>query len=207
MSFEVRVEKRLGRRLVAAEFAAGDGIIMLLGASGAGKSSILNMVAGLLRPDRGTIRVGGNILFDSALGVDVPPEHRRLGYIFQDGRLFPHRSVRANLLYGYRRAPREERWMTLDRAIAFLGIGDLLDRSPRSLSGGEQQRVAIGRALLAGARALLMDEPLTALDAERRDEIMTVIGAIRSELKIPILFVTHHEVEAARLGDTVVRLG
>ncbi|OYX15930.1 MAG: molybdenum ABC transporter ATP-binding protein, partial [Sphingomonadales bacterium 32-67-7] len=161
MSFDVDISKRLSGRTIAARFAAGAGITALFGPSGIGKSSLLSMIAGLMRPDAGRIAVNGDVLFDAAARIDLPPERRRLGYVFQDARLFPHRRVRANLLYGYRLAPTNERWMTLEDATAFLGIGHLLDRWPRSLSGGEAQRVAIGRALLSAPRFLLMDEPLT----------------------------------------------
>jgi molybdate transport system ATP-binding protein len=162
------------------------------------------MVAGLLKPDRGHIRIGNRTLFDGA--VDLPPEARRIGYIFQDGRLFPHRRVRANLLYGHDLADPTDRWMTLDEAVAFLGIGHLLDRWPHTLSGGEAQRVAIGRALLRGPDCLLMDEPLSSLDAARRGDIMTVIERIRDELKLPILYVSHDRAEVDRLATEVVTL-
>ena len=138
--------------------------------------------------------------------MDLPPEARRVGYVFQDGRLFPHRRVRANLLYGHDLAPPGDRWMGLDEAVDFLGIGALLDRWPRSLSGGEAQRVAIGRALLSGPEILLMDEPLSSLDAARRGEIMTVIERIRDELKLPILYVSHDRAEVDRLATQVVML-
>lgn len=207
MSFEVDVKRHIGERTIAAHFAAGEGITALFGPSGIGKTSILNMIAGLLRPDRGRIAVNGQTLFDSEAGIDLPPERRRLGYVFQDARLFPHKRVRANLLYGHDLAPPEARWMSLDEATAFLGIAPLLDRWPRSLSGGEARRVAIGRALLSGPRFLLMDEPLSSLDAGRRDEIMTVIERIRDEMKLPILFVSHDRDEIDRLANTVVTLG
>lgn len=206
MSFDVRVSKQLGERRLERSFAVGEGLTVLFGPSGSGKTSILNMIAGLLRPDRGTIRLGDAILFDSDANVDLPPEKRGIGYVFQDARLFPHRRVRANLLYGYRLTPPQQRWMDLDEAVSFLGIGHLLDRWPRSLSGGEAQRVAIGRALLAGARALLMDEPLGSLDQARRLEIMTVIERIRDEIRVPILYVTHDRSEADRLASETIEL-
>ena len=163
------------------------------------------MVAGLLRPDRGHIRIGDRTLFDGA--IDLPPEARRVGYVFQDGRLFPHRRVRANLTYGHDIVPSANRWMTLDEAVQFLGIGHLLDRWPHSLSGGEAQRVAIGRALLAGPEILLMDEPLSSLDTARRSDIMVVIERIRDELKLPILYVSHDRAEIDRLATSVVEIG
>ena len=207
MSFDITVERKLGERTIAADFSAGAGLTALFGPSGAGKTSVLNMVAGLLRPDAGRITVGGEVLFDSAAGVDVPARRRRAGYVFQDGRLFPHKRVRDNLLYGWRLAAPADRWMTLDDATGFLGIAHLLDRWPRTLSGGEAQRVAIGRALLSGPRFLLMDEPLASLDRARRDEIMGVIERLRDELKLPVLYVSHDRDEVDRLSGRIVLLG
>lgn len=205
MAIDIDVTKRLGDRSIAARFTAGPGLTALFGPSGAGKTSILNMVAGLLKPDGGHIRVGDRTLFDDA--IDLPPEARRVGYVFQDGRLFPHRRVRANLTYGHDIVPPAHRWMTLDEATQFLGIGQLLDRWPHSLSGGEAQRVAIGRALLAGPEMLLMDEPLSSLDTARRSDIMVVIERIRDELKLPILYVSHDRAEVDRLATQVVAIG
>ena len=207
MSFEIAVERQLGDVRIAADFAGNGGLTALFGPSGSGKSSILNMVAGLLKPDRGRIVVGGETLFDSVAGIDLPPEKRRAGYVFQDGRLFPHKRVRDNLLYGWRLADPARRWMTLDEAVDFLGIGPLLARWPRTLSGGEAQRVAIGRALLSGPRFLLMDEPLSSLDAARRQEIMRVIERIRDELALPILYVSHDHGEVERLASTIIDMG
>ena len=205
MAIDIDVERRLGDRVIAARFTAGPGLTALFGPSGAGKTSILNMVAGLLRPERGHIRIGDRTLFDGA--TDLRPEARRVGYVFQDGRLFPHRRVRANLVYGLDLAPPANRWMSLDEATRFLGIDHLLDRWPQSLSGGEAQRVAIGRALLAGPEVLLMDEPLSSLDAARRGDIMAVIERIRDELKLPILYVSHDRAEVDRLATQVVEIG
>ena len=205
VAIDIDISRRLGDRVIAARFTAGPGLTALFGPSGAGKTSILGMVAGLLRPDRGHIRVGTRTLFGE--GTDLPPEARRVGYVFQDGRLFPHRRVRANLLYGYDLADPANRWMSLDEAVAFLGIGALLTRWPQSLSGGEAQRVAIGRALLAGPQILLMDEPLSSLDAARRDDIMAVIERIRDELALPILYVSHDRAEVDRLATEVVTIG
>lgn len=205
MAIDIDVAKRLGDRTIAAQFTAGPGLTALFGPSGVGKTSILNMVAGLLRPDRGHIRIGAQTLFGD--GVDLPPEARRIGYVFQDGRLFPHRRVRANLLYGHGLADPAARWMSLDEAVDFLGIGGLLGRWPHSLSGGEAQRVAIGRALLRGPDCLLLDEPLSSLDAARRGDIMAVIERIRDELKLPILYVSHDRAEVERLATSVVEIG
>lgn len=204
MSFDIRIERRLGDRVIATKFASEGGITALFGPSGAGKTSILNMVAGLLRPDAGAISIGGVTLFDAARGIDAPARQRRAGYVFQDGRLFPHQRVRDNLLYGWNLAAPADRWMDPDEAIRFLGVGHLLDRWPRTLSGGEAQRVAIGRALLSAPRFLLMDEPLASLDQPRREEIMSVIERLRDDLKLPILYVSHDREEVERLATTIV---
>lgn len=206
MSFDIDLTLQRGERTIACRFAAPAGITALVGPSGAGKSSVLEAIAGLLRPSAGRIAVGGEVLFESATGVNIPPERRACGMVFQDLRLFPHRRVRDNLTYGYGLAPPERRFMGLDEAAAFLDIAPLLGRRPRTLSGGEAQRVAIGRALLAGPRFLLMDEPLTALDDARREAIIAVIERIRSELALPILLVSHDRADVARLADTVVEL-
>lgn len=207
MSFEIDIGVRLGDARIAACFASGPGLTALFGPSGAGKTSILNMAAGLLKPDHGRIAIAGETLFDDDARIDVAPERRRAGYVFQDGRLFPHRRVRANLLYGERLAEPAQRWITLAEVVDFLGIAHLLDRWPRSLSGGEAQRVAIGRALLAAPRFLLMDEPLSSLDAARREEIMRVIERVRDELALPILYVSHDRAEVERLATTIISLG
>ena len=207
MSFDLSLRKRVGETDIALTLNVGAGLTVLHGPSGIGKSSVLNMVAGLLRPDAGHVRIGDVLLFDAATGVDLPPERRRAGYVFQDSRLFPHRRVRDNLLYGYRFAPDQSRWLALDEAVEFLGIAHLLARWPRTLSGGEARRVSIGRALLAGARFLLMDEPLSFLDAARREEILLLIERIRDDLRLPILYVTHDPQEARRLATTMVEMG
>ncbi|MBK8628720.1 MAG: ATP-binding cassette domain-containing protein [Sphingomonadales bacterium] len=206
MSFDVCVTRQLGDRVIAAEFAGEAGLTALFGPSGAGKSSVLNMVAGLLRPDAGHIMVGDVTLYSSADGIDRPARARRAGYVFQDGRLFPHKRVRDNLLYGWNLANPAERWMDLDEAVRFLGIGHLLNRWPHTLSGGEAQRVAIGRALLSAPRFLLMDEPLASLDRARREDIMAVIVRLRDELKLPILYVSHDREEVEQLATTIVPL-
>ena len=201
MSFEIDIDKRLGDAHVSLTLAAGEGATVLFGPSGIGKSSVLNMVAGLLRPDRGRIAVDGEPLFDAAKPIDVPPERRRAGYVFQEARLFPHLRVRANLLYGA-----DGQVDGLEDRIDFLGIGHLLDRWPRTLSGGEAQRVAIGRALLSRPRFLLLDEPLSSLDRARREEVLRAIEHVRDVLALPILMVTHDPGEAERIGTRVVRM-
>lgn len=204
MFFDVDITVRRDGRKITGDFKALSGLTALFGPSGAGKTSVLDAVAGLLRPERGTITVNGTVLFDSEAGIDLPPEQRACGYVFQDGRLFPHRSVEQNLLFGWRLVPESRRFLTPEEALDFLGIGHLLDRLPRTLSGGEAQRVAIGRALLSGPRCLLMDEPLASLDEARREEIMRVIERIRDELKLPILYVSHDRSEVDRLADQVI---
>ncbi len=210
---EIDVDKRLGdfRLDVKVDFEVS-GIVALFGRSGSGKTSLVNLLAGLLRPDRGRIAVDGRLLFDGAARVDLPPERRRLGYVFQDARLFPHLDVRDNLLYGRRRVPRAERasdrfrQVDLERVVALLGLQALLGRRPRDLSGGEKQRVALGRALLSAPSLLLMDEPLAALDQARKEEVLPFVEALRDELGIPIVYVSHSMDEILRLADSMVLL-
>ncbi len=206
MSFDIDVVCSRGDFELAVAFQAGPGLTVLFGPSGAGKTSILNMIAGVLKPTRGRIAADGQVLFDSATRTDLKPEHRRVGYIFQDARLFPHLSVEQNLLYGYKLAPEAGRYAAPDHIIPLLGIGHLLERRPLSLSGGEQQRVAIGRAILASPRLLLMDEPLASLDDARKQEILPYIERLRDGLKIPILYVTHARAEVDRLAAAVIRI-
>lgn len=203
MSFDIDVTKRLGEAQVGAAFVAGEGVTVLFGPSGAGKTTTLNMIAGLIRPDWGHVRVDGETLFDAEARIDVAVEKRRIGYVFQEARLFPHKRVRANLFYGRHDAGEG---FAADEVIDFLDIAGLLDRWPRTLSGGEARRVAIGRALLANPRTLLLDEPLSSLDDARREEIMRAIEHIRDVLKLPVLMVTHDAQEAERLATRVVRL-
>lgn len=200
MSFDIDLTKRLGDTGIACRIEPAPGLTVLFGPSGVGKTTVLNMVAGLVTPDRGHVRVGGETLFD--IVIDLPPEERRAGYVFQEPRLFPHLRVRANLLYG----AREGGVLGIDDAVAFLGLAALLDRWPRTLSGGEARRVAIGRALLSAPRFLLLDEPLSSLDRARREEIMAVIERLRDEVRLPILMVTHDRAEAERLGTRIVEM-
>jgi molybdate transport system ATP-binding protein len=180
------------------------GVTALFGRSGAGKTSVVNMLAGLLRPDCGHIAVNGRILFDAEQGLHVPPEKRRVGYIFQDGRLFPHLSVKANLTFGMRRTPPAERRLTLEAVVDLLGIGHLLHRRPARLSGGEKQRVAIGRALLTSPALLLMDEPLASLDGRRKAEVLPFLARLCRELATPIIYVSHSLEEIRNLADRMV---
>jgi molybdate transport system ATP-binding protein len=201
---ELAVRRKQGAFMVDVDLSAGPGVTALFGRSGSGKTSVIDMVAGLARPDQGRVAVDGKVLFDSAAGIDVPPEHRRLGYVFQEARLFPHLSVRANLAFGMTRVPAAERTVGFDQVVAMLGIEHLLDRRPARLSGGEKQRVAIGRALLASPRILLMDEPLAALDAARKAEVLPFIARLSRQFAIPILYVSHSMDEVLRLADTLV---
>lgn len=205
MTLEVRLRHRLGAFALDAAFEAPAGVTVLFGRSGSGKTTIVNAVAGLLRPDEGRIALHGRVLTATAAGVHVPPHHRRVGYVFQDGRLFPHLSVAGNLAYGRRLAPRAER-QDPARIARLLGIESLLDRRPGALSGGEKSRVAIGRALLAAPRLLLADEPLAALDEPRKAEILPYLERLAGEALVPILYVTHSPAEVARLAATVVAL-
>lgn len=202
---EVDVHRQQGEFAVDAAFCSKRAAVtVLFGRSGAGKTSVINMVAGLRRPDRGVIRLNGRTLFDSGEGVDLPPERRRVGYIFQDGRLFPHLSVRRNLTYGMNLLPASARRIGFDQVVDLLGIPTLLHRRPATLSGGEKQRVAIGRALLTSPRLLLMDEPLASLDSARKSEVIPFIGKLPAALAIPILYVTHSIEEVLHLAEDIV---
>jgi molybdate transport system ATP-binding protein len=203
--FDVRIRKRQGDFSVDAAFLSKEvGITALFGRSGAGKTSVINMLAGLVRPDEGHIIVNEGCLFDSSKGIDIPPQRRRIGYVFQDGRLFPHLSVRSNLVYGMRLTRPSERYLRFDQIVELLGIGQLLDRQPAKLSGGEKQRIAIGRALLASPSLLLMDEPLASLDRARKTEVLPFIARMSDELSIPILYVSHSVNEILNLADGIV---
>jgi molybdate transport system ATP-binding protein len=204
---EVAIEHRLGGFVLDVRFTSGAGITALFGRSGAGKTSVINAIAGLIRPRRGRIVIDGTALVDTEAGVWVPVHRRRIGYVFQEGRLFPHLTVRQNLLFGRWLAPRRaggrER-ARFDEVVELLAIGPLLARRPGRLSGGESQRVAIGRALLAGPRLLLMDEPLASLDAARKDEILPYLERLRDHGKVPVVYVSHAASEVARLATTIV---
>jgi molybdate transport system ATP-binding protein len=206
MRIEIDVEKRLGAFHLRAAFSCAAAVTALFGRSGCGKSTVLNLVAGLLKPDRGRIAIGDRVLFDSGSAIDSAPEKRRIGYVFQDGLLLPHLSVRQNLVYGRFFTPPAERWADFERIVALLDLAPLLERRPHRLSGGEKQRVAIGRALLASPRLLLMDEPLASLDAGRRGEILYYIERLRDEVGVPILYVSHEIEEVVRLAGHMVLL-
>jgi molybdate transport system ATP-binding protein len=202
---EITVTRKQGDFLVDATFEGSEsGVTALFGPSGAGKTSLINMVAGLIRPDAGRISVNGLCLFDSQRRINLPPEKRRIGYVFQDGRLLPHLSVRANLTYGMHLTPADRRFVTFEAVVELLGIGHLLSRRPAKLSGGEKQRVAIGRALLTSPAMLLMDEPLASLDASRKSEVLPFIMQLSREYAIPILYVSHIMNEILNLADRLV---
>lgn len=203
---EVDVEKKLGAFTVAARFQVSAGVTALFGPSGAGKTTIVNMIAGLLTPDRGSIALDKTVLFDAAAKINVPPYRRNIGYVFQEGRLFPHLSVRQNLDYGRRMSGRSRDTDEFARIVALLGIGQLLERRPRLLSGGERQRVAIGRALLMRPKLLLLDEPLASLDTGHKREILPHLIRLRDEPKVPMIYVSHAAAELRQIATEVVRL-
>jgi len=205
LDVDVRVAR--GPFRLDASFASDAPIVALFGRSGSGKTTLIEAIAGLARPSEGRIVIDGRTLFDSGRGVDLPTEARRVGLVFQDTLLFPHFSVRSNLAYGERLTPPSERFVTRERVAALLGLEPLMDRRPATLSGGEKQRVAIGRALLASPRILLMDEPLASLDAPRKAEILQYVEILRDDLKLPIVYVSHAIEEVTRLADRLVLLG
>ncbi len=202
----VDVAKKLGALDLAVRFTAAGGVTAVFGPSGSGKTSLVNMIAGLIEPDRGSITLADEVLFDSAKNINEPPYRRRIGYVFQEGRLFPHLSVRQNLDYGRRmnNQPRDAEEFT--RIVALLDISHLLDRRPRLLSGGERQRVAIGRALLMRPRLLLLDEPLASLDVGHKRDILPYLARLRDEANIPMVYVSHTASEASRIATHVVQL-
>ncbi len=206
MSLSVSLTHRLGDFALDVSFEAPDGVTMLYGRSGSGKTTIVNALAGLIQPDAGRISIGNVSLYDSKAGVSLPAHKRQVGYIFQEGRLFPHLTVQQNLTYGKWFASRREARADRSKIVEMLGIGPLLNRRPDGLSGGEKQRVAIGRALLARPRLLLADEPLAALDDARKDEILPYFERLRDELDVPIVYVSHASAEVTRLADTLVVL-
>lgn len=206
MSLSVDLSHSFGGFDLNVAFEAPDGITVLFGRSGTGKTTVINAVAGLLRPDHARISLNGDMLHDSAARHFVPVHKRRLGYVFQEARLFPHLNVAQNLAYGQKYAPADARGPGRDEVADLLGIGHLMERAPNALSGGEKQRVAIGRALLTRPRMLLMDEPLAALDAARKADILPYLERLRDQLGLPILYVSHSVAEVARLATTLVVL-
>lgn len=199
------IQGRNGSFPVEADFSASSGVTAIFGPSGSGKTTLLKMISGTLKPQHGRIAIGDHVLFDRDKGINLPPEKRRIGYVFQDARLFPHMTVKRNLTYaqwaGRRRSER-----SFDEVVALLGLEEKLDRKPSTLSGGERQRVAIGRALLSDPALLLLDEPLSSLDRLRRLEILPYLEKLRDHSGVPIVYVSHEIDEVARLADTLVLL-
>ncbi|MBR2575249.1 MAG: molybdenum ABC transporter ATP-binding protein [Loktanella sp.] len=206
MTLRIRVQHAFAGFDLDVDADLPPGVSVLFGPSGSGKTTLINAVAGLIRPDQGRIAVDDWVLTDTASRRHIAPHRRRIGYIFQDARLFPHLSVRQNLAYGRWFAPRDARVASMDHTVEMLGIGHLLSRRPATLSGGEKQRVAIGRALLSGPRLILADEPLAALDEARKAEILPYFERLRDEVAVPILYVSHASAEVARLATTVIAL-
>ena len=189
-----------------AEFSVDARITALFGPSGSGKSTILSLIAGLRRPEDGVIRVGGRTLFDSNMGIDVTPEGRSIGYVFQQHLLFPHLTAGENLLYGWKRRPATARRIDPERVVQVLDLGALLERRPNTLSGGQRQCIALGRALLCAPQLLLLDEPLASVDEELKEKVLGYIGQIVDEWEIPTLYVTHNPAEVRRICQWVVRI-
>jgi len=204
---EVSIVRQLaGFRLDATFTAPTPGVIALFGRSGSGKSSLTNVIAGLLAPDSGTVCLDGEVLTDVRRGLTVPVERRRIGYVFQDARLFPHLSVAGNLRYGERRRRDAPTLIGFDEVVELLGLARLLERKPWQLSGGERQRVSLGRALLSQPRLLLLDEPLASLDVARREEVLPYLVALRDRLSMPMVYVSHQFDEVLRLATHLVLL-
>src|SRR5438445_9270714 len=202
----VDVSKQLGEFTLQASFTSEGRVTGLFGASGAGKTSLINIIAGLLRPDRGVIAIDGDVLDDTSARTHVPPHKRRIGYVFQDARLFPHLNVRQNLDYGRRMNRLADDPAQRKRVTDLLDIGHLMDRRPGKLSGGERQRVALGRALLSKPRLLLLDEPLGSLDEGRKTEILPYLVRLRDEAGIPMVYVSHDAAELRQLATQIVML-
>jgi len=202
----VDVEKRLGEFAIAARFETAAGVTALFGPSGSGKTTLVNMIAGLVAPDCGRITLADEVLFDSKQRINMPAHRRRIGYVFQEGRLFPHLKVAANLDYGRRMSGLAPDAADMQRIVDLLDLGQILDRRPGKLSGGERQRVAIGRALLMRPRLLLLDEPLASLDAARKREILPYLERLRDEAAVPMVYVSHQARELRRMATSVVRL-
>jgi molybdate transport system ATP-binding protein len=202
----VDVSKQLGEFSIEASFTSEGRITGMFGASGAGKTSLINMIAGLLQPDRGTIAIDAETLDDTSARMHIPAWRRRIGYVFQDARLFPHLDVGQNLDYGRRMNRLADDPAKRTRVTDLLDIGGLLDRRPGQLSGGERQRVALGRALLTQPRLLLLDEPLGSLDEERKEEILPYLVRLRDEAGIPMVYVSHDVNEMRQLATRVVML-
>jgi molybdate transport system ATP-binding protein len=206
MSLEVEARTHIGDFSLDATLTTDDKVIAVFGPSGAGKTTLVNVIAGLVRPKTGLVVVDGAVLLDTAAGIDIPAHRRRIGYVFQDSRLFPHLSVRQNLLYGQWFAARDARQTALDEVAELLDLAPLFKRATPQLSGGEKQRVAIGRALLSSPRLLLLDEPLSSLDHARKQEVMPFLERLRDHAFVKIVYVSHAVAEVKRLATTVVTM-
>jgi molybdate transport system ATP-binding protein len=206
MSVEVSAHDRLGDFVRDADYKSDGRVTAIFGPSGSGKTSVLNVIAGLLRPQRGRVVVDGTVLVDTKAGIFLPAYRRRIGYVFQESRLFPNLSVRGNLLYGRFFAARGDRYASVNEVIDLLELGRLLHRGVQALSGGERQRVAIGRALLASPRLLLFDEPLSSLDEKRKQEVMPFLERLRDQARVPMVYVSHIMAEIERLSGRVVSM-
>jgi molybdate transport system ATP-binding protein len=206
MSLHVTVTHRVGRIVLDVAFDSGGGLTAIVGPSGAGKTTLLNIIAGLLRPDRGVVRLDGDALIDTTNRTWQPPHRRRIGYVTQEPRLFPHLSVRQNVRYGHWFLTPSHRRLKFEPVVELLDLEPLLARRPSRLSGGEQQRVALARALLTSPRLLLLDEPLSAVDVERRREILPYLDRVRTELMIPMIYVTHSIAEVEHRAERVLTL-
>ena len=211
MTLDVEIHHRLDRIALDVRLSAGEGLTALLGPSGSGKTSTLDVIAGLLRPDQTRITLDGTPLADTSRGVWTPPHERRIGYVFQDSRLFPHLSVRQNLTFGrwFTRSAAEASdgvHVSFDELVSLLDLAPLLSRHPAKLSGGEQKRVALGRALLSHPRLLLLDEPLGSLEVAKRQEILPYLDRLIAELRLPMIYVTHDWDEVQSRATSVVRM-
>jgi len=206
MSLHVEIQHRVGALTLDLSLTAGNGLTALVGPSGAGKTTLLSIVAGLIRPERGLIRLDDDVLIDTTRGLWQPPHQRRIGYVFQEPRLFPHLSVRGNLGYGRWFARDHHSPVRFDDVVELCGLGPLLSRRTARLSGGEKQRVALGRALLSRPRLLLLDEPLASVDVARREELLPYLDRLRAELRLPTVYVTHTLSEVASRAERIVSL-
>ena len=206
MKLAIDVQHSIGQMALETKLTLEAGFTALVGPSGAGKTTLLNIIAGVIRPSNGSIRFNEEVWLDTSDGIVEPAHHRQVGYVFQEPRLFPHLNVRRNLTYGRWLTRRRGNAVAFDDAVALLGLGDLLDRRPTRLSGGEAQRVALGRALLSRPRLLLLDEPLASVDVSRRNEVLPYLDRLRSEYGIPMIYVTHTISEVQARADRIVVL-
>jgi len=206
MTISIDVIKKLGNFELQASFELPAGFTAIVGRSGSGKTALLNIISGLNRPEAGRVAIAGQTLVDISRKINIAPHKRHIGYVFQEARLFPHLTVRQNLTYGRWFAPKSATPASFDNIVDLLGITHLLTRSTSRLSGGEKQRIAIGRALLTSPRLLLMDEPLSALDKERKEEIVPYLSKLRAETNIPVIYVTHSLDEVADLATSLVEM-